>query len=542
MGLWIMSTFLIFFGLSMMSARIAFAVDRSLAVHSRIEGSLGNILHRSDYLVIVNRLDQMDDGGASAASSGQIRKLPGLAVGVDSAGRVMRNDEVLGEYNGGVSISIILDPAVQKETFDLIQRSLPEIAGGLRDVDEFRISRARLRQAPAPTNQSPQVSVNNNMSPSSDKTNDLLKQLAIGLALLGLFVWILSRLLNKERESGFQPNRNLTQGDSEDLRNDSEKKNAHKQFAELDPFLTGLYLIRAHKNSQMDRILSWAHSAEPSTQRLVLKSLPGWISSSLEKTLQDSLKEKESKRIDIFSVYLEISVLEQNLINPVERQRALLSWFPATYLRDVPSHQRDELSRQSRMVLWYLRPELGDFVKEENDGFDEAIDEPSPMALQKCFSEIESWNSKAIIGDRSKLRDTVSALASMINQMKEFGPIESRLKQAREKLSSEEVARLETLVVSTTTPLSWGETQIKEWLRKVDPQDFVWWCHLLEKAPPWKLETLVRPLRLSMFKNAQREPLHLGWTEAQRKSSAERILTQLREIHQAQDSFDVQAA
>ena len=543
MRLFLKSILLSVLCLTLLMPEKAQAIDRALAVHSRIEGSLSNILHRSDYLIIVNRLDQIEDGGASSAASGQVRLLPGLAVGVDSAGRVMKNDDVIGQYNGGVSISIILDPAVKTETYNLIQRSISDLAGGLRDVDEFRISRAPLRQAPPPNNQAPQVAVNNNMAPPTNQNNDLLKQLAIGFALLGLFVWVLSRLLNREKEASAPSSRSqMADPLQEAAEKIDEKKKAQKHFAELDPQLSGLYLIRAQQNKQMDRVRTWSHSADPSTQRAVLMSLPGWISSSLEKTIQDAIKDKEGSRADVSTVYLEISVLEQNLRDPVERKRALLSWFPPAYLRDVPAHQRDLLSRESRLVLWFLRPELGEFVKLENESYDQALEEPSALALQKCYAEMESWNSKGIIGDRSQLRDAVSAMATMINQLKEFGPIDSRLKQARERLSEQDFARLEKQIVSARTPLTWSQPQIKEWLRRVDPQDYLWWCQLIGEAPPWELEKLLRPLRLSMFRNAEREPVHTSWSESQRKAAAERIILQLREIHLSEDSTHAMAA
>lgn len=523
----------------------AFAIDRALSVHSRIEGALSNILHRSDYLVIVNRLDQLEDGGASSASTGQIRRLPGLSVGVDTAGRVMRNDEVLGQYNGGVSIAVILDPAVRDETYQLIERSISDLAGGLRDVDEFRISRAPLRQEPAPNNQAPQVAVNNNMGDPA-QGNDILRQLAIGLGLLGLFIWILTRLLKAAGKDSGAANRQAPASEgakeaSEQAEN--QKKKAEKHFAELDPFLTGLYLIRSQNSRQMDRVRTWSHSADPSTQRGVLMSLPGWISSSLEKTIQGAIKDTEGNREEVSTVYLEISVLEKNLRDPDERKRALLNWFPSTFLRDVPSHQRDLLTRESRLVLWYLRPELGDFVKLENEGFDQAIEEPSIPAIQKCYAEMEAWNSKGIIGERLTNRDPVAAIVTMINQLKEFGPIESRIKQAREKLSADDFARMEKQVVWVRTPLSWTEAQVKDWLRMVDPQDYFWWCHLVGEEPAWKLENMLRPLRLSMFRNAQADLIHPGWSEAQRKAAAERILEQLRKIHQQlEDSDDALAA
>jgi hypothetical protein len=267
------------------------------------------------------------------------------------------------------------------------------------------------------------------------------------------------------------------------------------------------------------------------------------MSSSLEKTIRDAIKDVESPKAETSAVYLEISVLEKNLKAPAEKNRALLSWFPATYLRDVPTHQRDLLSQESRVVLWFLRPDLGDFVRQDaiardlsSEDYDQALATPSDEAIQKCFEEMAVWNSKGIIGDRNTARDSVAALANMINQLREFGPIESLINQSKERLSSEEFARLESLVVWAKTPLSWTNGQIKDWLRVVDPQDYLWWCKILGQKPDWKLDELLRPLRLSMFNNAENEPLHTAWTEGQRKLAVERLLKQMREIHFGKDS------
>jgi hypothetical protein len=515
-----------------------YAQDRVSTVHSRIESALSNILHRSDYLVIVNRIDQLDDGGSSTAATGQVRRLPGLFVGVDATGKVIRNDEAAGQYNGGLSISVIIDPAVKQETYSLIQKNIPELAGGLRDTDEFRIARASLRQPPPPNAQAPQVAVNNNMGDSKGSSSELLRQLAVGLALLGLFIWILSRMLKSQKDSPSSSKSPARESTAEDVKEESAKERSQKHIAELDPLLTGLYLIRCQNQRQNDRIRGWVHAADPTTMRAVILALPGWISSTLEKNLRDALKDVESPRTDVSVVYMEISVLEKNLRDPKEKTRALLSWFPAMYLRDVPSHQRDMLSRESRVVLWYLRPELGDFVKLESESYDDALAEPSPEAIQICHDEMANWTSKAIIGDRSAKRDTVGSLAKMINQLREFGPIESRVKQAKERLSPEDFARLEKQVVWVRTPLSWNTSQLKDWLRLVDPQDYLWWCQILGETPSWNMSELVRPLRLSMFQNAAEDPLFKQWSEPLRKQAAERILNQIRSIHFAQDSED----
>jgi hypothetical protein len=257
------------FLISVIAGLPAWAADRAVAVHARIDGSLSKILHSSDYLVIVNRLDQLEDGGESSAASGQVRRLPGLGVGVDAAGRVIRSDETAGQYNGGVSIAVMVDPAVKADTYTLIERSIPELAGGLRDSDEFRISRAVLRQPPVPNGQAPQVAINNSLPDRNTSVTDLLRQVAIGLALLGLFVWVLSRLLDRERRAAdaSAPSRASAAERENSAEAESQRQRTSDQFAELDPHVTGLYLIRAESNRQMDRVRTWAHGTDPATHR-----------------------------------------------------------------------------------------------------------------------------------------------------------------------------------------------------------------------------------------------------------------------------------
>ncbi len=537
------NSFLMFFlTISMVYTSSSFAMDRASAVHSRIESALSNILHRSDYLVIVNRLDQLEDGGSSTEATGKVKALPGLSVGVDSTGRVVRNDEASGQYNGGLSIAVILDPAVKDETYNLIQKNISELAGGLRDTDEFRITRASLRQPPAPQSSAPQVAINNSLGDPKGANSDLMRQLAVGLALLGLLIWVLSRMINMQKHASNPSPSSANHMGSDSEKEDSERELSKEHISELDPLLTGLYLMRCQNQRQDDRLRGWVHAADPTAMRAVILALPGWISSSLEKTLREALKDTDSPRADASVVYLEISVLEKNLRDPHEKIRALLTWFPAMYMRDVPIHQRELLSRDSRLVLWFLRPELGDFVKLEGESFDTALVEPNPAAIQVCYDEMAHWASKAIIGDRSEKRDTVDSLAKMINQLREFGSIESRVKQAREKLSPEDFARLERKIAWVRTPLSWNSSRLKDWLRVVDPQDYMWWRQILGETPDWKMAELLRPLRLSMFQNAEQDPLYKQWPESLRKQAAERILNQIRAVQLEQDSGDELAA
>jgi hypothetical protein len=57
----------------------AHANDRVIDIQSRLTSALSGILPKTDYLVIVNRIDALDSIG-SANVSGTVRDLPGLRV------------------------------------------------------------------------------------------------------------------------------------------------------------------------------------------------------------------------------------------------------------------------------------------------------------------------------------------------------------------------------------------------------------------------------------------------------------------------------
>ncbi len=59
-----MRPFLILLFLSVMTPK-SHALDRVQLVQSRIHASISSILSPTDFLVVVNRLDTLDDGGAA---------------------------------------------------------------------------------------------------------------------------------------------------------------------------------------------------------------------------------------------------------------------------------------------------------------------------------------------------------------------------------------------------------------------------------------------------------------------------------------------
>ncbi len=118
----------------------------------------------------------------------------------------------------------------------------------------------------------------------------------------------------------------------------------------------------------------------------------------------------------------------------------------------------------------------------------------------------------------------------MINQLSEFSPIESQLQQAQTKLAKADFDRLLKSVAHLKTPLSFDDSQRKEWLRQIEPHDYQWWLNMYKQTPPWDLKQDLRPMRLAMFNQSAESSMWKDWSEDQRKESATRILNGFRKI------------
>jgi hypothetical protein len=209
----------------------------------------------------------------------------------------------------------------------------------------------------------------------------------------------------------------------------------------------------------------------------------------------------------------------------------------------VPRSLQTSLTQKSKNCLWFYRPELGNFVSSAELTSDQMMNEPNFDEVHSCFSEISCWTSSAyILGERKKA-GIVDTWMQIINSLTEFGPLESQIVQAKQKLNSEEFIQLESKIVSLQTPLSWDEQKRRNWLRILDPQDYLWWIQMLGTNPNWNLDLWLRPMRRSMFKFAEENPAFEGWSEEQKKVSSSQILSTMRSIHLGEDEQnDVEAA
>lgn len=533
------------------------AADRAANIQGRLSSSLGNILPTSDFLVIVNRLDQLEDGGQAEVVLGTARPLPGLTLSVDSKGNIVRQDMGASNYNGPVSISLLIDRNVRSETYELIRKEIADLAGGLRDLDEFRINRGVLRQAPIPNPNQSSITIN---QPKSDDTakawTDTLKLMALFVILGGLFLWMSSRR---------QDTKPSTAGTANSMGNLGEKMAAEHRdssgdvekvgFKDIPAEVVSLFLLRAIKDRQTDKLQIWLNTSTPSEQRSILMTLPSWVSVGFEKVIQQMIDSDVKRRIlgeevpaelavtreKVVSLYREMSVLERNLREKVDYQKSFLMWFPPHFVREVGHSYKTRLSENSKRLLWSMRPDLGEMVRMDADLNSDIHKLITDGEVTACYEELCSWKS-SVFAENNLSKDAVQIWSHIINELSEFGAIKSQLSQAQGQLSAEQYALLERRTVGIKSPLVWGDEMRRKWLLEVSPEDYVYWTSLVDATPSWNLDSELRPLRRAMFRTATQAELHKSWDESAKKAAALRLLSQFRKIQLGTENAAIDAA
>lgn len=505
-----------------------FAVDRVQLIQSKIQSSLGSVLPKSDFLVVVNRLDSLNDGGASQVVDGALKMLPGLNLGIDSKGEIIAQGNSGVNYNGAVSILVIVDKQIKNETYKAIEKLMPEIVGGLRDNDEMKLSQAPLRQPDLKKNDSPQISIQNMMD-NKNQMQENIKFLALLLLTGGLFFWFMNRLSHSQQPREAEP---PTAKHSETHTNQDDEHNLlhvnASDFLVLDPATVALFLLKEVKDKKIDSWKKWIKSAPVIHQREVFKRLPSWVLSYLQDMRKkNSSKDSEDAKISLHDLFNNMSMVEQSFKTEAQKQKAFLQWFPAESLRFVSQRHQKSFSEKSKKILWSIRPDLGNFVKVDTLEVTELLKDASNSDIALCFEELHQLPSLDI-EENISADDAVERWAGLINQLKEFGAIDSQLAQAQNKLPDYEYLRLAHSVANINTPFEFSTSQRKDWLRAIVPEDYYYWLQSVKKVPTWNLETDLRPMRLAMFQDAEKAAHHKLWSEENRKISAERILISLR--------------
>ncbi|MCB0367896.1 MAG: hypothetical protein KDD45_00290, partial [Bdellovibrionales bacterium] len=494
--------FIYFSLLSLFFISKGFCADRSIFVQAKIERSLSQILQPNDYLVIVNKLDDINYYDSRKGTiTGTLKPLPGLNLDVDERGQVVSQNQQATDYRGPLFISVIFDKHVNQETQKTIIKNLPEISGGLLDDDELKTAVATLRQETI-SNQSPSVSINNQLPENKSYWIDSVKLIATLSMLAGILLFFISRLsLNKkENNPGVMPF-------NENKKSDDKLVDQFKwpDFTELSPSLVSLFIIKQIKEKNNQIVLNLFSLTDASFQRKVMMSLPAWVSTSIQKLVFDnenSFNSDNPEKININianKIYLELTILEHSFKTESDYEKAFLLWFPPEMLRFVPKFQQKDLSIVSKTTLWYFRQDLGGFIRTDTSPEESLLKEPQPSAIHNCYVELKNWTSTSYVFESEKGLNIVNVWSQIINSLHEFGPIDFQVEQAKLKLTENQYKELENLIVRTLTPLLWSETKRKSWLRNIEPDDFYWWRSLLKEPLDWNLKSYVRTLRYGMF-------------------------------------------
>lgn len=512
----------------------ASALDRVQLIQSKLHSSLSSILPASDFLIIVNRADTLDDGGASQAVDGSVKQLPGLDLGVDSKGQIVLQGHGANNYSGAVAINVVIENQVRPETYKTIEKLLPDIVGGLRDDDDLKIARGPLRQpASASSNTAPQITIQNSPGQEGAQTQENLKFLALLLITGGIFFWFMSKFNLPGRESegsGKSGGRGSSQDDAEGKAPQSPEVTA-ADFALLDAEAVALFLMKEVRDRREKTWARWVKVTPSVHQREVFRYLPAWLLSFFHTMAgKNPLTEQELASLSMGELFNEIALVEQSFKTPEQKKKAFLQWFPAQAIRFVPRKHQRALSEASKRTLWAIRPDLGNLVRADEMMIDQVMGEPSFPEVEACAKELMAWPSTSIEGGEEASADMVTRWIDLINQLTEFSPIDSQIEQARKKLTPNDLQKLLARVAHLRTPFSLSEAERKDWLRAVDPADYYWWTSLTKEKPTWNLKDHLRPMRWAMFSQAEKEAAHTKWSEEEKKKSSERILRGLRAL------------
>jgi hypothetical protein len=515
------------------------AADRTQIIQSKIHSTLSSILPKTDFLIIVNRTEDLDSGMTESSSSGAIKMLPGLNVGVDSKGTVINQNQGAGDYQGAISITVIIDNNVKNETYQTLQKVIPDLIGGVREDDEIKISKSSLRQVPVQANTTPTIQIQNQIPENKTSTQDQIKFLSIILVFGGLLFWLISKFLGQNNQN--LKNQPLDIKTSSATENNSPI-NEHLEkvdFSVLDPNSVGLFLMKQFKNKKdLSAFSCWVALSDGLHQREVFKHLPAWILDYF-RDQEITLKKENNLQLPLTAneLFHEISLTEQSLKTSPQKQKAFLMWFPAEALRFVPRQTQASLTEYSKRVLWNIRPDLGNFVKMDVVDIDSLMSEVSENEISECLNEIQSWSSKTVEQDSNEnnSKNQILRWKGYIDSLTEFGPIDSQLKQAKEKMTAEQFQEIYKSVAHLNTPLLFNADTRKDWLRTISPDDFFWWQTSLNKNIDWDLKNELRPLRYNMFMQASENKNFESWSEKEKKIATQRILNSFKQLLEHED-------
>lgn len=522
----------------------ALAGDRVVETQSRITGALAGILPKTDYLVVVNKIDALDVSNGTVVS-GNVRSLPGLRVGVDDEGQVVVKDAGDAAYSGPVSVTVVIDSDVKIETYRAIETLLPEIMGGSRSGDEVKLKRAVLRQPEE--EKAPQIVVNNAPAPlpdTSKSTNDFYKISAVFFVGLGLLLWMMSRRQNdsgerKTRSQNDYHGRGDDKGDGGELKSNRWDPAAFDGF---DPEILGLFVLKSIFEKDIDRVRSFFRESTPATQKAALGSLPSWLASHCLEQIEPKEGERPGKHVNPEMIMREITVMEKAMqADPSAKSSAFIQWIPAESMGKVHPENLAAPSDETRYAIISLRPDLARaFRYDENDALISGMIF-NAKAIVAANKEMTQWRTRLGV-TRSAKTTVVEAMAGIINRTETFAEVETKLRGIQKKMAKIDWDALQPRIVSVATFEALTEMQKKDFLRAVDPSDYYFIVSSLNVAFDWELDKLLRPKRLASFRAAEHINVHEQWSEDQKREASARALNHLRAVFLGEQSVAIDVA
>lgn len=525
-----LKTILIFL-ISILS-RPGWAGDRVLEVQSRVTAALSGILPKTDYMVVVNKIDSLDNMGGQVVN-GVIRNLPGLRVGVDEDGQVVIKDGQQQAFSGPISLTVVIDSKVANGTYRAIETLLPEIMGGSRGGDEIKLKKAELRQEVE--DPAPQVVINN-AAPQIDPkaisgSNEFYRMGALFLVGLGAILWMISRKqsdqpsksLRSAADPYLEPRRNNTKQDG--LPADGWEP---KIFESFDSEIVGLYILKCVQDGDIDKARSFFSASSPLAQKTALSSIPGWCASYCVDALASKENMKLVNQVDPETILREMSVMERALkVEAAAKASALIQWIPVEAMAKVHPESLASPSDNTRYAIISMRPDLAkSFRYDEHDALVSGL-VYSAKAIIEAAAEMNTWRSNLVMGKSSKVT-VIEAMAGIVNQLETFIEIEVKLLLIKEKMSNLDWEEMQSKIVTAETFEKVSDLQKKDFLRIVEPADFQYVRKTLGYAANWPIDSLLRPKRLAAFRKAERMNAHVDWTKDEQRDAGARVLKCLR--------------
>ncbi len=508
----------------------AMAGDRILEVQSRVSAALQGILDKREFLVVVNRVDSLESGGAQAVS-GTIRNLPGLRVGVDEEGQVVLKEGAQGAYNGPVSVTVVLDKGVEGETYKAIEALLPEIMGGARGGDEVKLRRAMLKQPEE--EEAPQVVVNN-APPQIDpkqlsNPNEFFKFAILFFFGLGALLWMMSRKQN-ENPRGRAPRSEPSAPPSNEEASRKPLNEAWNPsaFESFEPEVVGLYIMKCLHENDVVRARSFFSTASAVAQRNALASLPSWCAAYCVEKIETVDGAKDQNQVKPEAILRELTVMEKSLKDDAaSKVTALILWIPVAAMEKVHPDNLATPTDATRYAIISMRPDLArSFKYDENDALVSGMVYNS-KAMVDAGNELRAWKTKLVVARTAK-STVVDAMAGIINRAETFEEIDVKLRSIQKKMNKADWNALQARIVSLATFDELNELHKKNFLRLVEGSDFFFAVKHLQLLTDFPLEQLLRPKRLSAYRAAERMEIWESWTPEQQKESISRVLNHLR--------------